>query len=221
MTNQGQTVPDRIRGFRILPVIVIEDAERAVPLGDALCEAGLPVAEITFRTGSARESIRRMKNECPNVLLGAGTVLTATQVDEARDAGAEFIVAPGLSTQVVERSLELQLPVFPGVCTPTEIERALRLGLSVVKFFPAEPMGGVKFLRAVSAPYSGVRFMPTGGITADNVRTYLDFDRVIACGGSWMAPSDRISAGDFDFIRTQTAAAVKLVGSSTPTPAGS
>lgn len=209
----------RIRSFRLLPVIVIENADRAVALGNALSEAGLPIAEVTFRTPAAKESLHRMKGECPGILLGAGTVLSPQQVQEAKEAGAEFIVAPGLNRQVVERARELGLPVFPGVCTPTEIETALELGLDTVKFFPAEPMGGLKFLRAVSAPYGSIQFIPTGGITADNVSKYLEFNRVVACGGSWMAPSDRITAGDFDWIRTETANAVKLVGSVSLTPA--
>lgn len=203
---------DQIRRLRVLPVIVIDDARRAVPLGRALAEAGLPAAEITFRTQAAGDAIRRIAAECPDVLVGAGTVLSPAKVDAAHAAGAKFIVAPGLNAAVVNRARELGLPVFPGVCTPTEIEQALALDLDVVKFFPAEPMGGVKFLKAVSAPYGMMRFMPTGGITAENVASYLAFDRVVACGGSWMAPADRISNGDFGWIRTEAAKAAQLVG---------
>lgn len=198
-----------LQRLRILPVIVIDDAASAVPLARALAEGGLPAAEVTFRTAGAAEAIRRIAAEVPGVALGAGTVLTPKRVDEAHDAGARFIVAPGLNAAVVDRAREHGLPVFPGVCTPTEIEHALELGLGALKFFPAEPMGGLAFLKAVAAPYGDVRFMPTGGITAANVFDYLRFEKVIACGGSWMAPQDRIRAGDFAWIREQTVRAVQ------------
>ncbi len=208
----------RLRQLRVVPVIVIESPANAVPLARALADGGLPVAEITFRTKGAGDAIRRIASECPEVLVGAGTVLSAKQVDEARDAGARFIVAPGLNSAVVTRAREHHLPVYPGVCTPTEIEAALELGLRTVKFFPAEAMGGLKFLRAVAAPYGALGFMPTGGITAENVSSYLAFDRVVACGGSWMAPADRIAAGDFTWIREQTALAARAAGAVVAAP---
>lgn len=207
----------RLTQLRVLPVIVIDDATRAVPLARALSDGGLPCAEITFRTGGAAEAIRRIASEAPEVLLGAGTVLTPERVTEARDAGAAFIVAPGFSPAVVDRALELGLPVFPGVATPTEVEMALGRGLTTVKFFPAEPMGGLKFLKAIAAPYGMMRFIPTGGISASNLREYLHFDRVVACGGSWMAPAERIGAGDFAWITEETRRATELASATLPT----
>ena len=207
---------DRLRQMRVLPVIVIDDPVRAVPLARALAEGGLPCAEVTFRTAGAAEAIRRIAAEAPDVLLGAGTVLTADRVTEARDAGASFIVSPGFNAAVVDRALELGLPVFPGVATPTEVEMALGRGLSTVKFFPAEPMGGVKFLKAIAAPYGMMRFIPTGGVSTNNLRDYLAFDRVIACGGSWMAPSERIAAGDFIWIAEESRRASELAASVSP-----
>lgn len=206
----------RLRSLRVLPVIVIDSPRDAVPLARALAGGGLPAAEITFRTAAAGESIRRIAAECPDILVGAGTVLTPENVDAARDAGATFVVSPGFNRRVVERAREIGMPIFPGICTPTELEAAIETGLSAVKYFPAEPMGGVKFLRAMAAPYGGVEFMPTGGINADNVAQYLAFDRVVCCGGSWMAPSDRITAQDFDWIRDQTARVSDLVNAKRP-----
>lgn len=204
----------RLRDMRVLPVLVIDDAKAAVPLARALAEGGLPCAEITFRTAGAAESIRRIADAMPDVMLGAGTVLTPQRVTEARDAGAMFIVSPGFTAAVVDRALELGLPVFPGIATPTEIEMALGRGLTTVKFFPAEPMGGIKFLKAIAAPYGMMRFIPTGGIGEGTLRDYLQFDRVIACGGSWMAPAERITAGDFPWIAEETRRAVDLAGTS-------
>lgn len=204
-------VLDEIRRLKIVPVIVIDDAAQALGLADALAGGGLPCAEITFRTPAASEALRRIAAERPNVLAGAGTVLTTEQAARARDAGARFIVSPGINPKVVEWCQDHSLPVFPGVCTPTEIETALECGLNVVKFFPAEPSGGVGFLRAIAAPFPDLSFMPTGGITAANVREYLAFKRVVACGGSWMAPQDWIQQGAFDRIREASAAAVSSV----------
>ena len=202
----------QLRALRVLPVIVVDAPDHAVPMARALADGGIPAAEITFRTSAAVEALRRISAECPDVLLGAGTVLSPRQVDDARDAGARFIVAPGFNRAVVACAQEVGLPVIPGVCTPTEIEAALEMGLTLLKFFPAEPMGGLKFLRAIAAPYASVEFVPTGGINADNVGAYLGFDRVVACGGSWMAPAERIAAGDFDWIRDQTTRAAIAAG---------
>jgi 2-dehydro-3-deoxyphosphogluconate aldolase/(4S)-4-hydroxy-2-oxoglutarate aldolase len=198
--------------LRVVPVIVIDDAADAVPLGRALAEGGIPCAEITFRTAAAEDAIRRMASELPDVLVGAGTVLSPEQAARAMAAGAQFIVAPGFNRRVVDFCLERGVPVYPGVSTPTEIEAALEAGLRVLKFFPAEPLGGLPYLKAVAAPYAGVGFMPTGGITPRNLGDYLAFPRVVACGGSWMAPAEWISAGAFDRIRDETRAACALAG---------
>jgi 2-dehydro-3-deoxyphosphogluconate aldolase / (4S)-4-hydroxy-2-oxoglutarate aldolase len=215
-TNVSPTaaiVRERFAALRIVPVIVIDDPEDAVPLAAALRDGGLPCAEITLRTPRALEALRRIAAEVPDMLVGAGTVLTPEQAGAARDAGARFMVAPGFNPAVVDYCLAQEIPVFPGVCTPTEIERALGHGLSVLKFFPAEPMGGLAFLKAIAAPYTGVSFMPTGGIGPSNLASYLGFSRVVACGGSWMAPNDLIATRQFDQIRSVTQAAVALAGS--------
>ena len=190
-----------LRRLRVVPVIVIDSADRALGLADALVAGGLPCAEVTFRTPAAGEALRRIAAERPDVIVGAGTVLSPEQAADARDAGARFVVSPGLNRRVVEWCRSHDLPVFPGICTPTEIEAALECGLDVVKFFPAEQIGGLKYLKAVAAPFPDLSFMPTGGINAANVGDYLGFSRVVACGGSWMAPQDWIAAGAFDRIR--------------------
>lgn len=205
-----------LRRVRLVPLIVIEDATRAGALGHALAAGGLPIAEVAFRTPAARESLARMAGECPDVLVGAGTVLSVEQVNDAQRAGARFIVAPGLNARVVMRCRELGLPVFPGVCTPTEVEAAMELGLTTLKFFPAEPMGGLRFLQAIAAPYRDVDFIPTGGITAENLPSYLAFSRVAACGGSWMAPTAWIASGAFDKVSAAAREAVALVQAHTP-----
>lgn len=201
-------VLERIRQLRILPVIVIDDAAAAVPLAGALRAGGLPVAEVTFRTSAAAEAIARIGAADPDLLLGAGTVLTTAQAEQAQAAGARFIVAPGFSPAVVDWCLAHELPVFPGVCTPTDIEAALARGLETLKFFPAEPIGGLPYLKAIAAPYGNVRFIPTGGVNAANLAAYLGFNKVIACGGSWMAPAEWIGRGEFARIREETARAV-------------
>jgi 2-dehydro-3-deoxyphosphogluconate aldolase/(4S)-4-hydroxy-2-oxoglutarate aldolase len=202
---------DRIRSLRLVPVIVIDDADNAVPLARALADGGLPCAEVTFRTAGAEQSLERISAECPDVFVGAGTVLTPAQAASAVKAGAQFIVAPGFGPAVVDYCLEHDVPVFPGVATPTEIEAALVKGLSVMKFFPAEPLGGVGYLKAMSAPYGKIEFMPTGGISPANVGSYLALRNVVACGGSWMAPQDWIAAKQFDRIRQAVAEAVATV----------
>jgi 2-dehydro-3-deoxyphosphogluconate aldolase/(4S)-4-hydroxy-2-oxoglutarate aldolase len=209
ITSTG--VLSRLRTLRVVPVIVIDEPSNAAPLGAALVDAGLPCAEITFRTPNAAESIRRITGECPNMVVGAGTILTPDQAARARDAGAQFIVAPGFNPAVVDFCLGQGLAVYPGVCTPTEIEMALAKDLRVLKFFPAEAAGGLDYLKAVAAPYVGVEFMPTGGINAGNVRDYLAFKRVVACGGSWMAPAEWIAAKRFDQIRAETTRVVDIV----------
>lgn len=189
-----------LRQLRVLPIITIDDAKQAVALADALAAGGLSSLEVTFRTPAAGEAIRRIASERPHLLLGAGTVLTIEQAQRAQDAGARFVLSPGLNRRVVAWCQEHDLPIFPGVCTPTDIEMAVEQGLTAVKFFPAEPIGGLAYIKAVAAPFPGLEFMPTGGINAENVAKYLAYERVIACGGSWMAPQSWIAEGAFDRI---------------------
>lgn len=205
-----------LRQLKIVPIITIDDASKAVPLADALSSGGLSCLEVTFRTPAAAEALRRISAERPGVLIGAGTVLTPEQAALARGAGAKFILSPGLNRRVVGWCQEHDLPIFPGVCTPTDIEMALEQGLKVVKVFPAEQIGGLPYLKAVAAPFPSLEFMPTGGINARNVTEYLSFDRVVACGGSWMAPQAWIAAGAFDRIRDtarEAADAVRVTSS--------
>src|SRR5258705_77088 len=197
------------RECRIVPVLVIEDPAAAIPVARALAAGGLTCAEVTFRTARATEVLSRMAGEVPGLLAGAGTVLSVKQAQDARAAGARFIVAPGFNPDVAAYCAERQLPYFPGIATPTELERALAHDLHVLKLFPAEPLGGVGYLKAIAAPYgNAVEFMPTGGISAANVASYLAFKQVVACGGSWMAPAEWVKAGKFDAIRDETAKAV-------------
>ncbi len=197
--------------YGIVPVVVLNDAKDAEPLAKALCEGGLKCAEVTFRTAAAEESIRIMAEKFPEMLVGAGTVLTTEQVDRAVAAGAKFIVSPGLNPKVVKYCVDKKIPVCPGTCTPSEMEMAMDLGLDTVKFFPAEPSGGVKFIKAVAAPYTMLKFMPTGGINASNVRDYLAYDKILCCGGSWMVKNSLIEAGDFDKIVEMTKEAAAIV----------
>ena len=195
----------------IIPVVVLEDEKDAKPLGEALMAGGLPCAEVTFRTGAAQKTIETLRTTYPEMLVGAGTVLTVEQADRALAAGAQFIVSPGLNPEVVSYCIDQKVPVTPGTCTPSDIEVALSFGLDIVKFFPAEPSGGLSFIKAVAAPYVGLRFMPTGGINADNVREYLKYDRILACGGSWMVKKDLIQSGDFNKIKELTKQASGIV----------
>jgi 2-dehydro-3-deoxyphosphogluconate aldolase/(4S)-4-hydroxy-2-oxoglutarate aldolase len=206
-----QPVVEIFKKNRLIPVIVIDDVKHAVPLARALEEGGLPCAEITFRTPRALEALEKISAECPSVLVGAGTILTPRQAADARSAGAKFIVAPGFGAAMVDYCVEHELPVFPGVATPTELEFALSRGLSVVKFFPAESLGGVAYLKAMSAPYGNVGFLPSGGLGLSNLASYLSTPRVVACGGSWMAQADWISAGKFDRIRDEVRKSVDAV----------
>jgi 2-dehydro-3-deoxyphosphogluconate aldolase/(4S)-4-hydroxy-2-oxoglutarate aldolase len=201
----------KISDIGIVPVVVLDEAENAPALANALCQGGLPCAEVTFRTEAAEESIRIMTEKYPDMLVGAGTVLTTEQVDRAVRAGAAFIVSPGLNPKVVTYCLERNIPIIPGTQTPSEMEKALELGLEVVKFFPAEPAGGLKMIKAVAAPYTALKFMPTGGINLDNVEEYLKYDRILACGGSWMVKGDLISQGRFDVVERMTREAAELV----------
>ncbi len=204
-------VLEEMQKIGIIPVVVLEEAEDAVPLAKALCEGGLPCAEVTFRTAAAEESIKRMSEAFPEMLVGAGTVLTTEQVDRAVSAGAGFIVSPGLNPKVVAYCIEKEIPVTPGCMTPSEIEQALELGMEAVKFFPAEPAGGLTMIKALAAPYTGLKFMPTGGIDAAKAPAYLADSRILACGGSWMVKADLIRNKDFETITELTREAAKLV----------
>lgn len=176
----------RIQKIGIVPVTVLHDAQNAKPLAKALCEGGVPCAEITFRTRAAEESIHIMTKEFPEMLIGAGTVLTIDQVDRAVKAGARFIVSPGFDPEIVDYCISKNILIVPGCVTPTEVAQAVKRGLKVIKFFPAEAFGGVKTIKALAAPYTNVKFMPTGGISPENLSDYLGYEKIIACGGSWM-----------------------------------
>ena len=204
-------VLEKMKETGIIPVVVLDDAKDAVSLGKALVEGGLPVAEVTFRTAAAEESIRLMAENVPELLVGAGTVLTTEQVDRAVAAGAKFIVSPGFNPEVVDHCIKIGVPITPGTQTPTEMEMALSHGIKLVKFFPAEPSGGLKMIKAVAAPYVDLNFIPTGGISAANVRDYLAYNRIFACGGSWMVKKDMVAAGDFEGIKKLVAEAAAIV----------
>lgn len=193
----------------IVPVVALNDINDARPLAKALCDGGLPCAEVTFRTNCAEEAIRVMTTEFPQMFVGAGTVLTTEQVDRAVGAGAKFIVSPGLNPEVVKYCVDKNIPVTPGCANPSDIEQALAFGLDVVKIFPAEAIGGLKLIKSMAAPYVNMKFMPTGGINAKNLNDYLAYDRIVACGGSWMVSGDLVNAGKFDEITALTKEAVR------------
>ena len=205
------TVSETIQKMGIVPVVVLNDAKDAAPLAKALVEGGLPCAEVTFRTDAAEESIRIMANEFQEMFVGAGTVLTIDQVDRAVAAGAKFIVSPGFDPEIVDYCLSKDIPVYPGCITPSEVAQAVKRGLKVIKFFPAEQFGGLETLKALAAPYTGIKFMPTGGVSVKNLESYLSFDRIVACGGSWMVKGDLVKAGKFDEIKALVEEAVQLV----------
>lgn len=192
----------------IVPVIKIDNAKDAAPLAKALIEGGLPCAEVTFRTAAAKEAISIIAKEYPDMIVGAGTVLTTAQVDDAIEAGAKFIVSPGLNPEIVKYCQSKGCPIVPGINNPTGIEQALSLGLKTVKFFPAEQSGGIGMIKAMSAPYGGVTFMPTGGIGPTNLNDYLSFGKILCCGGSWMVKPEMIAAGDFEGIKNLVRGAV-------------
>ena len=207
------TVLEKSEKWELYRLLVIENEKDAVPLADALCNGGLACAEVTFRTAAAGEAIRLMKEAHPEMLVGAGTVLTVDQVDRAVQAGAEFIVSPGFDPEIVDYCIKKKIPVLPGCITPSEAAQAVRRGLSVIKFFPAEQAGGLAFIKAMAAPYTSLSFMPTGGINPENVKKYLEYDRIFACGGSWMVKGDLVKAGDFDKIQELTKEAKELAKS--------
>jgi len=201
----------KIEQCGILPVIKIDDARDAVPLADAIIKGGLPAAEVTFRTMAAEAAIRNIVSKFPEMLVGAGTVLTPDQARIALNSGAQFIVSPGFNPMVVDFCLEQGVLVMPGISTPTELEAAMSKGLTLVKFFPAGALGGLAYLKSMSAPYSGVHFIPTGGVDASNLLDYLKFNKVLACGGSWMVKADLIAAHQFERITALVAEAVATI----------
>jgi 2-dehydro-3-deoxyphosphogluconate aldolase/(4S)-4-hydroxy-2-oxoglutarate aldolase len=213
MNMTANTVFDQLAKHVVIPVIAIDSAGSALPLADALLEGGLPVAEITFRTAAAAEVIARIAKERPQLILGAGTVLTAENLGRACDAGAKFGVAPGLNQDVVAEAAHRGLPFMPGVITPTEVEQALALGLKLLKFFPAEAFGGLKVIRALAAPYghAGVRFMPTGGVNTANLAEYLAEKTVACVGGTWIASREAIAEKKWTQIRDNCRAAIEIV----------
>jgi len=201
----------KIGGLGIVPVVKIEKAEDVLPLGRALIDGDLPIAEITFRTSAAEESIKTLTGELPKLLVGAGTVLTVEQVKKAVSAGAKFIVSPGFNSKVVDYCIENNITITPGINNPTQIEMALERGIEVVKFFPAEASGGLSLLKSMSAPYTGIKFIPTGGINQNNLYSYLSYNKVHACGGSWMVKADLISSGNFAEITRLTKEAISIM----------
>lgn len=208
-----KTIEELFFEYAVVPVVVLDDAKDALPLAKALTEGGLSCAEVTFRTEAAEESIRLMSREYPDMLVGAGTVLRTEQVDRAVSAGAKFIVSPGFDPEIVDYCLGKDIPIFPGCVTPSEVAQAAKRGMKVVKFFPAEQAGGIAMIKAIAAPYTMMRFMPTGGISTKNLASYLASDKIICCGGSWMVKGDLIRAGEFDKIRELTKEAVELAAS--------
>lgn len=187
-------------GQPVIPVIVLDDAKDAVPMAKALVAGGLPAIEITLRTEAALDSIRRVAAEVPEALVGAGTILNARQFDEAVSAGSKFIVSPGLTPELVEAAEGSAVPLLPGAVTSSEIMAALEDGYSLLKFFPAEQAGGAAYLKSLSSPFGGVKFCPTGGVSAKNAADYLSLPNVLCVGGSWVAPKDAVEAGDWDRV---------------------
>lgn len=200
---------NKIYELGIIPVVKLKDAKDAIPLAGALIKGGLSCAEITFRTDAAEESIKRISQQYPEMLVGAGTVLTVEQAKKAIDAGAKFLVSPGLNEELVKYCISQDILIYPGVSTPYEIEKALSLGLEVLKFFPAEPAGGLPMIKALCGPYTKVKFIPTGGINENNLNEYLSYDKIVACGGSWMVKDSLINEGKFDEITALVRTAVE------------
>lgn len=208
-----KTIEEQFYEYGVVPVVVLDDAKDALPLAKALLDGGLPCAEVTFRTEAAEESIRLMSEKYPKMLIGAGTVLTIEQVNHAIAAGAKFIVSPGFDPEIVDYCLEKNIPIFPGCITPSEVAQAAKRGMKIVKFFPAEQSGGISSIKAIASPYTMMKFMPTGGISMNNLKDYLTFDKIVCCGGSWMVKSDMIQNGEFDKICKITKEAVELATS--------
>ncbi len=205
------SVLEELAGYGVVPVVVLNRAEDARPLAEALCRGGLKCAEVTFRTDAAEESIKIMSESFPDMLVGAGTVLTTEQVDRAVAAGAKFIVSPGFDPEVVDYCIDRNIPVVPGTITPSEVAQGVKRGLKLLKFFPAEQAGGLAMIKAMAAPYTMVKFMPTGGINADNLTEYLKCDKIAACGGSWMVKASLVDNKEYDRIEEMTREAVGTV----------
>ncbi len=206
-----ETLTPRLQALKIVPVIALERAEDAVPLGAALLQSGIPAAEITFRTAAAIDAIRRLRDTLPDILIGAGTVLNAAQAKAAQQAGADFIVSPGFNPNTVKACQDMGIAITPGINNPMAIEAALELGIRTVKYFPAEASGGLKMLKALLAPYAMLQVMPTGGIGTHNIRDYLALKNVIACGGSWMVEKTLLAAQNWEEIARLSREAVALV----------
>lgn len=202
---------EQLAGYGVVPVVVLNRAEDAKPLAEALCNGGLKCAEVTFRTDAAEESIKIMSENFPEMLVGAGTVLTIDQVDRAVAAGAKFIVSPGFDPEIVDYCISKNIVVLPGCITPSEVAQGVKRGLKVLKFFPAEQAGGLDMIKAMAAPYTMVKFMPTGGINAKNLPDYLGCNKIAACGGSWMVKADLVDNKEYDKIEAMTKEAVDLV----------
>ena len=202
---------EKLSALKIMPVIALEDSGDALPLAQALMAGGLPAAEITFRTAAARESIEAVAKAYPDMLVGAGSLTSVDQAKQALDAGAQFLVTAGFNRKVTEFAIGSKVPIYPGVCTPSELMLLVEYGLPVAKFFPAGQYGGLATIKALSAPFPQMRFMPTGGINANNILEYLSFDKVVACGGSWMVKPEYIRSGEFGKIEELTRQAVELV----------
>lgn len=207
------SVLEELVGYGVVPVVVLNRAEDARPLAEALCRGGLKCAEVTFRTDAAEESIKIMSESFPEMLVGAGTVLTTEQVDRAVAAGAKFIVSPGFDPEVVDYCIDKNIPVVPGTITPSEVAQGVKRGLKLLKFFPAEQAGGLAMIKAMAAPYTMVKFMPTGGINARNLPDYLASDKIAACGGSWMVKASLVDNKEYDRIEEMTREAVRIVNS--------
>ena len=201
---------DQVAACGVVPVVVLDDAEQAVPTAKALLKGGINAMEITFRTAAAKASIAKVAAEVPEMIVGAGTVINVEQLHDAIDAGAKFIVSPGTSEEVIAEAVKLNVPITPGVVTPSEIMIGLKYGLKVFKFFPAGTFGGLKTIKALCGPFPQIRFIPTGGINQENAAEYFQNPKIVAVGGSWMVTKDMVNAGDFDGITAKSAAATAL-----------
>ena len=205
------TINEQLKTLKIIPVIALDKAEDIVPLGKALSDNGLAVAEITFRSAAAVDAIRLLRESQPHMLIGAGTILNRQQVIEAKEAGATFIVSPGFNPKTIKACQDIGIDVIPGVNNPSTLEAALEMGLTTLKFFPAEASGGINMVKSLVAPYGGINLMPTGGINPDNIKSYLSIPQVLACGGTWMVDKKLIEEKDWDTIANLTREAVELV----------
>lgn len=211
MTYSIQQLSEKLRQIKLVPVIAVENAQDILPLADSLADNGLPVAEITFRSEAATQAIKLLRQQRPDILIGAGTVLTPQQVVAAQQAGADFIVSPGFNPNIVKLCQQLDLPITPGVNNPSAIEQALEMGINLVKFFPAEASGGVKMIKALLGPYAQLQIMPTGGINLNNIRDYLAIENIIACGGSWFVSNELIQQQNWVKIGQLTKQAVEYI----------